>query len=144
MFLDASAIVAILGDEEEAGLMLAKIKAARDGLFYSPVAVYEAVLSLARKRAGPGRNDAPIPPGVIDRSEEFVGRFLQEIGAREITVTTDIGFLAVAASKIYGRAVGHPAKLNMGDCFAYACARSLNAPLLFKGNDFPHTDVVPA
>lgn len=144
MFLDASAIVAILGDEEDAGLMLAKVNAAHDGLFYSAVSFYEAVLSLARKRAGPGRNDAPIPRDMIDRSEEFVGQFLREIDAREISITTDIGRLAIAASKIYGRSVGHPAKLNLGDCFAYACARSLNAPLLFKGDDFPHTDVVPA
>lgn len=144
MFLDASAIVAILGGEEDAGLMLAKIKAAPGGLFYSPISVYEAILSLARKRAGPGRNDAPIPRETIDRSEEFVGWFLREIGAREIPITTDIALRAVAASKIYGRAVGHPAKLNMGDCFAYACARSLNTPLLFKGNDFPLTDAVPA
>ncbi len=38
----------------------------------------------------------------------------------------------------------HPAKLNLGDCFAYALAKALNAPLLFKGNDFSQTDIRPA
>jgi ribonuclease VapC len=44
----------------------------------------------------------------------------------------------------YGRGAGHPAKLNMGDCFAYALARTRRLPLLFKGDDFIHTDVEPA
>ena len=37
--------------------------------------------------------------------------------------------------------VGHPARLNMGDCFAYACAKRLDAPLLYKGDDFARTDL---
>jgi ribonuclease VapC len=41
----------------------------------------------------------------------------------------------------FGRGSGHPAQLNLGDCAAYALAQSLNLPLLFKGNDFIHTDV---
>lgn len=44
----------------------------------------------------------------------------------------------------FGRGSGHPAKLNFGDCFAYALARTRNLPLLFKGDDFVHTDVEPA
>ncbi|WP_182084279.1 type II toxin-antitoxin system VapC family toxin [Aureimonas sp. ME7] len=49
--------------------------------------------------------------------------------------------LAVDAFVRFGRGSGHPAKLNYGDCFAYALARSLDAPLLFKGDDFIHTDI---
>ena len=41
----------------------------------------------------------------------------------------------------YGRGSGHPAKLNIGDCFSYALAKHKNAPLLFKGDDFVHTDI---
>jgi ribonuclease VapC len=41
----------------------------------------------------------------------------------------------------YGRIVGHKAALNFGDCFAYACARAYRAPLLYKGEDFSHTDL---
>jgi ribonuclease VapC len=44
----------------------------------------------------------------------------------------------------YGRGAGHPAKLNMGDCFAYALAKTRGLPLLFKGDDFIHTDVESA
>lgn len=144
MFLDASAIVAVLGSEEDAELMLDKIGAARGGLFYSPISAYEAILSLARKSAGPEQDGRPIPRRLIEQSEELVLRFFQETGASEISITKEMRLLAVAASKAYGRSVGHPAKLNMGDCFAYACARSLNVPLLFKGNDFPHTDIAAA
>jgi ribonuclease VapC len=48
------------------------------------------------------------------------------------------------AFRRYGRGSKHPAKLNFGDCFAYALARTRNLPLLFKGDDFIHTDIVPA
>jgi ribonuclease VapC len=41
----------------------------------------------------------------------------------------------------FGRGSGHPARLNFGDCFAYALAKSSGEPLLCKGNDFVHTDV---
>jgi ribonuclease VapC len=44
----------------------------------------------------------------------------------------------------FGKGSGHPAQLNFGDCFSYALARALDAPLLFKGNDFSHTDIRPA
>ncbi|MBX3529533.1 MAG: type II toxin-antitoxin system VapC family toxin [Rhizobiaceae bacterium] len=44
----------------------------------------------------------------------------------------------------FGRGSGHPAGLNFGDCFAYALAKTRGLPLLFKGDDFVHTDIVPA
>ncbi|TGP16848.1 type II toxin-antitoxin system VapC family toxin, partial [Mesorhizobium sp. M1D.F.Ca.ET.231.01.1.1] len=44
----------------------------------------------------------------------------------------------------YGRGSHHRAALNMGDCFAYALAKTRNLPLLFKGDDFNHTDIQPA
>lgn len=61
----------------------------------------------------------------------FVG-----IGEREFVIATD-------AYAQYGRG-RHPAALNMGDCFAYACAKSNQAALLFKGEDFPKTDITLA
>lgn len=51
---------------------------------------------------------------------------------------------AVLAHRRFGRGTGHPANLNMGDCFSYALAKTRNLPLLFKGDDFIHTDVEPA
>jgi ribonuclease VapC len=44
----------------------------------------------------------------------------------------------------YGKGSGHPAQLNFGDLFAYALAKSRDIPLLFKGNDFAHTDIMSA
>jgi ribonuclease VapC len=49
-----------------------------------------------------------------------------------------------AAYRDFGRGSGHPARLNYGDCFAYALAKELGEPLLFTGDGFGHTDVVPA
>jgi ribonuclease VapC len=52
--------------------------------------------------------------------------------------------LAREAYRDFGRGSGHPARLNFGDCFAYALARSRGEPLLFKGDDFVHTDITSA
>lgn len=51
---------------------------------------------------------------------------------------------AIDAFMRFGRGRGHPAKLNFGDCMAYALAKSLDAPLLYKGGDFAKTDIRPA
>jgi ribonuclease VapC len=66
------------------------------------------------------------------------------IAARRISVVPvdhTLAQIAADAFARYGRG-RHPASLNFGDCFAYALARSLNAPLLFKGEDFAQTDVL--
>jgi ribonuclease VapC len=52
--------------------------------------------------------------------------------------------IARQAYRDYGRGSGHPARLNFGDCFAYALARTTGEALLFKGEDFRHTDIAPA
>ena len=52
--------------------------------------------------------------------------------------------IARLAYRRYGKGSGHPARLNFGDCFAYALARDRNEPLLFVGNDFIHTDIKSA
>ena len=56
-------------------------------------------------------------------------------------VTVEQALLARRAYRTYGRGSGSPARLNLGDCFAYALATAAGEPLLFKGNDFGHTDV---
>ena len=53
----------------------------------------------------------------------------------------EIGDGALLASIRYGTLIGHPADLNFGDCFAYACAKELGVKLLYKGNDFSQTDL---
>jgi ribonuclease VapC len=52
--------------------------------------------------------------------------------------------LALDAARRYGRGTGHPARLNFGDCFSYACAKSAGVPLLFVGADFAQTDIEAA
>jgi ribonuclease VapC len=52
--------------------------------------------------------------------------------------------LHVRHNRDFGKGSGHPANLNFGDCFAYALAKAMAEPLLFKGDDFPHTDVMSA
>ena len=77
------------------------------------------------------------------------GRPLLERFLRDFDVTI-FGFdprqarLAADAFERYGRGSGHAAKLNFGDCLAYAAASALGAPLLFKGGDFALTDIQPA
>ena len=51
--------------------------------------------------------------------------------------------IAREAYRDFGKGSGHPANLNFGDCFAYALAKESGEPLLFKGEDFAHTDVAP-
>ena len=62
-----------------------------------------------------------------------------------IEVVTEVqARIAREAYRDFGRGSGHPARLNFGDCFAYALARATGEPLLFKGDDFGHTDIAPA
>ncbi|HVN63204.1 MAG TPA: type II toxin-antitoxin system VapC family toxin [Candidatus Binataceae bacterium] len=56
-------------------------------------------------------------------------------------VTAAQARIARAAYRDFGKGSGHPARLNFGDCFAYALAKAVGEPLLFKGGDFAHTDV---
>ena len=58
-----------------------------------------------------------------------------------VPTSKEQAYVARNARRTYGRGSGSPAKLNMGDCFAYALAKTLDEPLLFKGDDFPHTDI---
>jgi ribonuclease VapC len=59
-------------------------------------------------------------------------------------VTHDQARIARDAYRDFGKGSGHKADLNFADCFAYALAKSTGEALLFKGNDFSHTDITPA
>ena len=69
---------------------------------------------------------------------------IKEAGIMIEPVTAEQAHLARRAYRSYGRGSGSPARLNLGDCFAYALAKATGEPLLFKGDDFPHTDIEPA
>lgn len=75
--------------------------------------------------------------------DEFV-EFLQLADVELVDVTREQAMIARAAHRRFGRGSGSAARLNYGDCFAYALAISSGEPLLFKGDDFGHTDVTPA
>ena len=128
MFVDASAIVAIVAPEEEGRAFSARLDRAA-AVRTSAIAVYEAVLGLARK----------LDLSLAD-AEKAVDVFIADARAEIVPISAEIGRGAIAAFERYGRG-RHPARLNMGDCFAYACARSLDVPLLFKGDDFSQTDI---
>jgi ribonuclease VapC len=83
---------------------------------------------------------------VIDRARDpLISRRLDELlraGSFVIEpVTSSQSRIARDAYRDFGKGSGHPAGLNFGDCFSYALARELNEPLLFKGDDFRHTDI---
>ena len=128
MFLDASVIIAIIARESDASALFERLRQANE-VYTSPVAVFEAVLGLARVG-----NISIQEAGVV------LERFLEEMQARIISISPAIGRSAIAAFDRFGKG-RHRAGLNLGDCFAYACARELNVPILAKGNDFPQTDI---
>jgi ribonuclease VapC len=128
MFVDASAIVALITNEPDAELLESKLGMASQ-IITSPMAVYEAVLGIARKRTGD-----------LEIARESVEALLREVEIKTVPIDEIIGNEAIDAFQKFGRG-NHKAALNMGDCFSYACAKVHRVPLLFKGNDFVHTDV---
>jgi ribonuclease VapC len=83
---------------------------------------------------------------VIDRSgnplaSRIFDELVREVGLTIEPVTAEQARIAREAYRDFGKGSGHPAGLNFGDCFAYALAKDRGEPLLFKGDDFSHTDV---
>ncbi len=137
MFVDASVIVAVMTREKGYEAYLGRLGVG-SGCLISPLTRLEAVLAIARIKAGPGAR----PDGNLMRTaSQEVNDFLGLIQAKNVDLTDDIGDGAVEAAATYGEMVGHKAKLNLGDCFAYACAKAQDVPLLYKGNDFALTDL---
>jgi ribonuclease VapC len=128
MFVDASAAIAIIAGETDGAALAAELDRA-ETVFLSPISYWETVLGLTRAKV----------VGVAE-AREIVDAFMAETRAVMLDITRDVGGLAIEASARFGKG-RHPAALNMGDCFAYACAMSIGAPLLFKGNDFSQTDI---
>ncbi len=71
----------------------------------------------------------------------LVGELLTAASINAVAITDRIAGAAVSAFGRYGKGTKHPARLNMGDCFSYACANAWRTALLFKGSDFEKTDV---
>ncbi len=138
MLVDASAIVAVLNREPDAEAFETAIGEHDGHLYVSPLTIYEAALGLARARCGGGRRPKRSD---IEFAHAAVRFFVEDNRIQAVSVTPEIAARAIEAASRYGKAVGHPADLNFGDCFAYACAKALGAPLLYKGDDFSKTDL---
>jgi ribonuclease VapC len=132
VFIDTSAIVAILADEPEAAAFLACIEAAqrRDT---GPHVRLEATINLARILGLP-----------VAVAQEMYDTFLAAAGISVVSIGDAVARLAVDAFDTYGKGRGHPAQLNFADCLSYGCAAYHRVPILFKGRDFIHTDLTVA
>ena len=128
VFLDASSIVAIMTSETGSDALAKRI--GRGGEFRtSALSIYEATFAVAR-----------ISDGNIRQALKDVRAFL-EGGAISVTpIQEEHGVGALDAFAMFGKP-HHAAKLNMGDCFSYAVTKSLDASILFVGNDFSQTDL---
>ena len=128
MIVDSSAIIAILRGEPEADEFVRAISSG--GCRMSVGSYLEA--SIVADSAG--------SPALSRYFDDLVDQAALQLEP----VTLEQAQVARQAYRDYGRGSGHPAGLNFGDCFAYALARTTREPLLFKGADFIHTDVLPA
>jgi ribonuclease VapC len=128
VIVDSSVVIAIVRGESDAGALAQVLLAARTQRM-SAVSYVEAAVVVDSKRN----------PILSRRFDDL----LRESQVSVEPVTARQSEIARAAYRDFGKG-RHKAGLNFGDCFAYALAKDLNEPLLFKGNDFRHTDVEPA
>ena len=129
MIIDTSVVIAILRSEPEAK-SYARVIADAATRRVSAVNFVESAVVI----------DASRDPIATRRFDDFI----TEANISIEPVTEVQARSAREAYRDFGRGSGHPAKLNFGDCFAYALARTSGEPLLFKGNDFVHTDITSA
>ena len=129
MIVDASALLAIVLLEPERDRFL-DIADSAGNLTMSVINFVEAGIKV-------DRDDDPRRAAALDK-------VVAELAIGIDPVTVEQGRLARHAHKTFGRGSGHPARLNLGDCFAYALAKARREPLLFKGDDFAKTDIEPA
>ena len=127
MIIDTSAIIAVLRGEPDASTFARAIADATIRRVSTVNFVESAVVI-----------DASKDPIASRRFDEFV----KEANISVEPVTVDQAQIARAAYRDFGRGSGHPAKLNFGDCFAYALAKTSDEPLLATGADFARTDIV--
>jgi ribonuclease VapC len=126
MIMDSSALVAILTDEPDA-LALAQVLDRQQTVRLSAASYLETSIVLDKHR------DVVLSAkldGLIESAKVVIE-----------PVTPEQARIAREAYRNYGKGSGHRANLNFGDCFSYALAREKREPLLYKGDDFAHTDL---
>lgn len=129
MIIDASAVLAVVFFEPEAIRFKQHMHDNRKHLCMSPINCWEVMVT-HRMRQTP-------------QTRQALELFMASTPLKFVDIDQQTTNIAIEAQFRYGRD-NHPAKLNMGDCFAYALAKSRNDTLLFKGDDFIHTDIRPA
>jgi ribonuclease VapC len=128
MVIDTSALIAILDNEPDADLYEASLAEAAEPVISSATALECRIVLEHRYGAVGGAK---------------LEQLLAEQGVQVVVFDREQYAIAAAAYRRFGRG-RHPARLNFGDCFAYALAKHRNEPLLFKGNDFAATDAISA
>jgi ribonuclease VapC len=128
MIIDTSALVGILDQEAEAERLARAIAAASERILSAANLVETGIVMQVRRG---------------DEAARDLDLLLAKLKIDIIPVSARQANLARKAFQRFGRG-RHPAKLNFGDCFAYALAKDSSAPLLFKGNDFSQTDIMIA
>ena len=127
MVLDTSALLAILADEPERRTFTEAVEAA-DSRRISAATYVEASIVIECRHGSDGLRDLDL---LLERADVEI-----------LPVDAQQARLARRAFSLYGKG-RHRAGLNFGDCFSYALAKVLDEPLLFKGDDFVHTDLAP-
>ena len=128
MIIDTSALVSILDQEPEAERLAHAIATATERMLSAANLVETGIVMQVRRG---------------DEAVRDLDLLLAKLKIETIAVSAKQANLARKAFQRFGRG-RHPARLNFGDCFAYALAKDSGAPLLFKGEDFPQTDIAVA
>jgi ribonuclease VapC len=129
MIVDSSALIAIMTQESD-GPALAKIIDGFEDLSISAAIYLETSIVIDKYR------DSVLSASLDD--------LIHDLGIKVEAVTAEQARVARQAYRDFGRGSGHRANLNFGDCFSYALAKVKREPLLYKGDDFVHTDLRPA
>jgi ribonuclease VapC len=132
IFVDASAIIAVMTREPDHERLIAAIEGAGSAIT-SPIAIFEAAAGLCRKRSLS-----------VEEARSEVEMFLDICRIEAVPLSSDIAHEALDAFSRFGKGRGNKAQLNLGDCFAYAAAKRHKAALLFAGADFTATDIAVA
>ena len=130
MIVDTSALVAIIRSESDGSIYFEALREAVESdipLRISAASLFELYLVIDKERSEP----------LSQAADAVLAQFPLEV----VSVDREHAVTARMAHQRFGRGSGSAARLNFGDCFSYALARETGEPLLFKGNDFAHTDV---
>jgi len=124
--VDSSALIAILYSEADGEALLDRLMHEDAACITGPTLLETRMVDHGRSKTAPGAE---------------LERLLKTTNISCVDFTPEHARIAHVAFVAYGKGSGHRAQLNFGDCMAYALAKALDAPLLFKGGDFALTDI---